>query len=73
MIAVETSELNIHVRIPRGEVRGEAVDAFLDWLKLESIAERSRLAESDADTIADEVKAGWWHANRHRFSTGIAS
>ena len=67
MIAVESSEETIHIRIPRGEVRDEALDAWMDWLKLESIAEKSRLSEQEADAMAEESKAQWWQANRRRF------
>lgn len=67
MIAVESSEEIIHIHIPRGEVRPEALDAWMDWLKLESIAEKSQLSEQEADAMAEESKAQWWRANRHRF------
>ena len=40
------------------------LNAFLDWLRLEEIAVRSRLTEKDADHIADDIKAHWWEANK---------
>jgi hypothetical protein len=67
MIAVESSEDTVRVSIPRGEVGAEALDAWLDWLRLESIAQNSQLSEVDADVLAEESKAQWWQMNRHRF------
>ena len=34
---------------------------------LEELAQRSRLTESDANRLADKLKAGWWAANKDRF------
>ena len=43
------------------------LDAFLNWLRLEEIVQRSRLTEEDANRIADDSKAEWWPANKDRF------
>ena len=43
------------------------LNAFLGRLRLEEIAQRSRLTEEDADRIADEIKAEWWAVNKDRF------
>jgi len=43
------------------------LNAFLDWLRLEEIAQRSGLAEEDADRIAEGIKAEWWAANKEKF------
>jgi hypothetical protein len=32
-------------------------------LRLEEIAQRSRLTEKEADPLAEETKADWWAAN----------
>jgi hypothetical protein len=37
-------------------------------LRLEAIARKSHLTEDEASHLADEIKAGWWAANRHRFT-----
>ena len=67
MITVETTEDNIQVTIPKGEVLPEQLHRLLDWLRLESLARRSHLTEDQAQTLAEESKAGWWTANKDRF------
>lgn len=67
MITVETTDTSIRVTIPKDEVPAERLDSFLDWLRLEGLARRSNLSEEEAGRLADEIKAGWWAANKNRF------
>ena len=67
MITVEKTETDVRVTIPKDAVPPKQLDAFLDWLRLEEIAQRSRLTEEDANRFADEMKAGWWAANKDKF------
>ena len=67
MITVEKTDTDVRVTIPKDAVPPKQLNAFLDWLRLEEIAQRSRLTEEQADRIADEIKAEWWAANKDRF------
>jgi hypothetical protein len=67
MITVETTDADLRVTIPRGAVPAKRLNALLDWLRFEEIAQRSKLTEADADKLAEELKAGWWAANKNRF------
>ena len=67
MITVEQTQTDVRVTIPKDALPARQLNAFLDWLRLEEIAQRSRLTEEEADRIADEVKAEWWAANKDRF------
>jgi hypothetical protein len=67
MITVETTPTDLRVTIPKDAVPLKRLNALLDWLRLEEIVQRSRLTESEADRMADEIKAGWWAANKDRF------
>ena len=67
MITVEQTEQDFRVTIPRNAVPPKRLNAFLDWLRLEEIAQRSRLTEEEADRVADEIKAEWWATNKDRF------
>lgn len=67
MITVETTETEMRVTIPKDEVPPERVNSFLDWLRLEAVARRSRLSEQEADRLAEEIKADWWTKNKDRF------
>jgi hypothetical protein len=67
MIKVETTDAAVHVTIPKDEIPSDRLNAFLNGLRLESIARRSNLSEREAEIMADQIKAGWWTANKHRF------
>lgn len=67
MITVETTDATVCVTIPKSELPTERLKWFLDSLRLEVIARRSQLTEEEASRLADEIKAGWWTANQHRF------
>ena len=36
-------------------------------LLLEAIAHKSQMSETEADRMAEEMKAAWWAENKHRF------
>ncbi len=67
MITVETTEAGVRVTIPKDEVPPERLNSFLDWLRLEAVTRRSHLTEEQAGRLAEEAKAEWWSANKHRF------
>ncbi|HXC34543.1 MAG TPA: hypothetical protein VNV43_01630 [Candidatus Acidoferrales bacterium] len=67
MITVEKTDAELRVTIPKDAVPPKRLNALLDWLRLEELAQRSHLTEADADRLADELKAGWWAANKDRF------
>ena len=67
MIVVENTDSDVRVTIPKDAVPPKRLNALLDWLRLEELAQHSRLTEADANRLADELKAGWWAANKDRF------
>ena len=67
MITVEDNDHTVRVTIPKDEVPADRLNSFLDWLRLEAIARRSGLDETEAGHLAEEIKAGWWAANKDRF------
>jgi hypothetical protein len=67
MITVEQTETDVRVTIPKDAVPPKQLNAFLNWLRLEEIVQRSHLTEEDADRIADDIKAQWWAANKEKF------
>jgi hypothetical protein len=68
MITVETTDSTVRVIIPKSEVPADRLNWFVDALRLEAIARKSHLTEDEASRLADEIKAGWWAANRDRFT-----
>jgi hypothetical protein len=67
MILVEKTGSDVRVTIPKDAVPPKQLNAFLDWLRLEEIAQRSGLTEAEADRIAEGIKAEWWAANKEKF------
>lgn len=67
MIVTENCAEGLRVTIPRDEVAPERLNRWLEWLRLEAVAQRSRLTEAAADELADGLKAEWWAANKLRF------
>ena len=68
---MEQTGKDLRVTIPKDAVPPKQLNAFLDWLRLEEIAQRSRLTEDEADRIADEIKAEWWAANKNQFISPV--
>ena len=62
MITVEKTAGDARVSIPQGAMPPSRLNACLDWLRLEEIAQRSELSDADADQLAEEVKEDWWVA-----------
>ncbi len=67
MITVERTDAEVRVTIPKNAMPPKQLNAFLDRLQLEEVAQRSQLTEADADRMADDIKAEWWAANKDRF------
>lgn len=67
MIAVQADEHEIRVNISTEGMSPEAVRAFLNWLRVEAAARRSRLTDQAAWKLAEDVKAAWWPQNQSRF------
>ncbi len=67
MITVDSDESSVVVRVPREDLPPERLNAFIEWMRLESVARKSQLTEGEADRLADDVKAGWWQENKARF------
>ncbi len=67
MITVEQTDKAFGVTIPKDALPSNRLNVFLDWLRLEEVAQCSRLTEEEAGRIGDEIKAEWWAANQNRF------
>ena len=68
VIAVETSDHEIRVKIPTDGMSPEAVRAFLDWLRVEAVARRSHLTDEGAWKLSEDTKSDWWDKNKSRFN-----
>lgn len=68
MITVEANQDEIRVHIPTRDMPAEATNAFVDWLRVETAARRSRLTDAAAKALAEDINADWWARNQARFA-----
>ena len=67
MIIIESTEADVRVTIPKGDVPPDRLNIILDWLRLESTMRDGALSEEEAERLAEDAKADWWAANKARF------
>jgi hypothetical protein len=67
MITVEKTNADVRITVPNNAVPAKVLNRVVSWLRLEETVQHSKLTEAEADRIADEIKADWWTANKHRF------
>lgn len=69
MIAVQADNDRVQITIPTAGMTREEVNDFVAWLRVESIARRSKLTPEAAWQLSEEIKAGWWETHGPRFSS----
>ena len=57
----------VHMAFSTEGMSPEQVNEFVTWLRVESIARRSKLTEKSAWQLSEEIKATWWDQNKQRF------
>ena len=63
----ENSELII--RIPNAtDLNAEQVQSFLDYLRLQQVADKNKATPEQVEQFAREVNAAWWQENKDRFT-----
>ncbi len=67
MIAVKAENGHVQLTFPTDGMSPEEVNNFVVWLRVESIARRSKLTKEAAMELAEDTKADWWQANEARF------
>lgn len=67
MIEVKAEEGVVHMIFPTDGMSADQVNDFVTWLRVESIARRSKLSEEAAWKLSEEIKADWWEKNSSRF------
>ena len=68
MITVDSTEKEIHVTIPRGEMNPAQIEAILRPFRFTSLVAGSAMSQGDVMRLAEESKTGWWEKNAHRFT-----
>ena len=66
VITVESTDSEFRVTIPKAEISEKLLNDWINWLRLDHLASKSQMTESEADEIAEQIKADWWTANKDR-------
>ena len=68
MIAVRAEKDRLQVTIPTEGMTPEEVNDYVSWLRVETVARRSKLTPETAWQLSEDIKASWWQANEHSFT-----
>ena len=59
IINVKSENGVVHVSFPTEGMSPDEVNDFVTWLRVESIARRSKLTDEAAWQLSEEIKSGW--------------
>ncbi|MCF8372784.1 MAG: hypothetical protein K9H64_14260 [Bacteroidales bacterium] len=63
---IERTSDEILIRLP-SYVRTDAIERIIDYLSYVEATARSQAKQEEIDSLAKEVKKGWWERNKDRF------
>lgn len=64
-MVIERTNKEIIIRLPLC-IDTEGLQRLVDYLTYKEATAKSKARQSDVDTLAKEVKKGWWTKNRNR-------
>jgi glycogen synthase len=64
-MVIERTSKEVIIRIP-SYVGTEGIQNLIDYLIYKQATAKSKAKQTDVDTLASEVKKGWWSKNRSR-------
>lgn len=65
-MVIERNSKEVIIRLP-SYVDTTGLQRLVDYLTYKEATAKSKAKQSDVDTLAAEVKQGWWKKNRNRF------
>ncbi len=65
-LQIDTSKDKYIISIDKDLIDKDLLFQFVDYLRLESLAEKVDFDE-DIEGIGEEIKQKWWKENRHKF------
>jgi len=71
MLEVSRQGTKILISIDQDMISSDSFLKFMERMKIEEIAQKSKLSEEDAISIAEEMKAEWWGKNKDQLLDGI--
>jgi hypothetical protein len=65
-MVIERTSKEVIIRLP-SYVDTEGLQRLIDYLTYKEATAKSKAKQSDIDTLAKEIKEGWWAKNKNRF------
>lgn len=65
-MVIERTSKEVIIRLP-SYVNTDGLQRLVDYLTYKEATAKSKAKQSDVDSLATEVKKGWWTKNRSRF------
>ena len=65
-MVIERTSKEVIIRLP-SYVNTDGLQRLVDYLTYKEATAKSKAKQSEVDTLATEVKKGWWTKNRSRF------
>ncbi|MFN0083211.1 MAG: hypothetical protein ACKVOM_11905 [Ferruginibacter sp.] len=65
-MVIERTKKEVIIRLP-GYVSTDGLQRLVDYLTYKEATAKSKVKQIDINTLASDVKAGWWKKNKSRF------
>jgi hypothetical protein len=64
-MVIERTSKEVIIRLP-AYVKTDGLQRLIDYLTYKEATARSKVKQSDVDSLAAEIKQGWWKKNKSR-------
>lgn len=63
----ESSANRYVISLDKQAINQDVMLRMIEWLNVESLAQKAGVDDESLEQLADEIKADWWAKNKHRF------
>ncbi len=71
MVSITFENKEVVIRLPKQMLTETFVQEFIGYLKVEEIAQKSRLTEAQLQEMVEQIQQEWWQKNKQRFMKKI--
>ena len=71
MVEIKYKKDKAIIEFPKEFATEEYVQDFLKRLRIEAIAQKSKITEEQIWELSEEIKQKWWEKNKGKFLKGI--
>jgi hypothetical protein len=72
LIETKRTKDKLLISVSTENMKADEIEDFLQFVKTEFTLRNSKLSESQADEISEEIKSSWWKKNKSRIEKMIA-